>query len=251
MQELLFTDNLQFYTFVYENNHHTDKFRPSPTHYCSYMVRGTGKIVSGDVTLELAPGDLFYTPVGQTYHSYWYSDTTIEIKYLGFRYFPEFHAKRYPLQQLSCGEEVLELVRDFPTDQQIDCALSARFYSILAAIVPYMQYHTSNIGALIVEKAKDYMMENVHQSIAQIAKHCGVSEAVLYKYFQQVREITPNTLRQQILCEKAVSMLTNTDCSVQQISDTLHFSSTSYFRKILYKHTGMTPRQIRQTAHNI
>ena len=180
MQELLFTDNLQFDTFVYENNHHTDKFRPSPTHYCSYMVRGTGKIVSGDVTLELAPGDLFYTPVGQTYHSYWYSDTTIEIKYLGFRYFPEFHARRYPLQKLSCGEEVLELIRDFPTDQQIDSALSARFYSILAAIVPYMQYHTSNIGALIVEKPKlPSTAVSVKLCCISISSRCGESHPTL------------------------------------------------------------------------
>ncbi|MBE6762725.1 MAG: AraC family transcriptional regulator, partial [Ruminococcaceae bacterium] len=59
---------------------------------------------------------------------------------------------------------------------------------------------------------------------------------------------TPNQFRNEILCEKAISLLTTTNKSVQEISDTLNFSSTSYFRKILKAHTGKTPLEIRKKS---
>jgi transcriptional regulator GlxA family with amidase domain len=43
-------------------------------------------------------------------------------------------------------------------------------------------------------------------------------------------------------------MLTTTNKSVQEISDILGFSSTSYFRKILKLYTDKTPLKIRKEA---
>ena len=63
--------------------------------------------------------------------------------------------------------------------------------------------------------------------------------------------MTPNEMRQQIAVEMAVKLLITTEKSVQQISDKLGFSSTDYFRRILRKHTGKTPRQIRSGAYSI
>ncbi|MBQ4116900.1 MAG: helix-turn-helix domain-containing protein [Clostridia bacterium] len=57
--------------------------------------------------------------------------------------------------------------------------------------------------------------------------------------------------RCEILCEKAVTLLTTTDKSVQEISDMHGFSSTSYFRKILYRYTNNTPRDIRKKTEKI
>ena len=55
-------------------------------------------------------------------------------------------------------------------------------------------------------------------------------------------------MKQEILCEKAVQLLTTTDLSVEEISNRLLFSSSSYFRKIFKKYTGKTPRQIRKDS---
>jgi len=45
----------------------------------------------------------------------------------------------------------------------------------------------------------------------------------------------------------SVHLLTSTDLSPSQISDSLGFSSVSYFRKVLRQHTGQSPLQIRKT----
>ena len=73
-------------------------------------------------------------------------------------------------------------------------------------------------------------------------------ETALYTAFRRVRNTTPNTQRQIILCERAVELLTTTDRPIEEISTQLGFSSSAYFRKIIRAHTGLTPRMIRQNA---
>ena len=60
--------------------------------------------------------------------------------------------------------------------------------------------------------------------------------------------MTPHALRQKILVEKAVELLTTTDIPIEEVSDRLGFSSSSYFRKILFAQTGKTPSAIRKEA---
>ena len=77
----------------------------------------------------------------------------------------------------------------------------------------------------------------------------GMEEA-LYTAFKR-HGSTPNQTRQELLVRKAKQLLTTTDSSVQEISDQLGFSSTSYFRKILHRQTGKTPTQIRREVLSV
>lgn len=85
-------------------------------------------------------------------------------------------------------------------------------------------------------------------TMKDVATHCKISESGLYPIFQKVFQKTPLEMKQEILCEKAVQLLTTTDLSVEEISNRLLFSSSSYFRKILRKYTGKTPREIRKES---
>ena len=44
-----------------------------------------------------------------------------------------------------------------------------------------------------------------------------------------------------------IDLLVTTDKKIEEIADMLNFSSGSYFRKVLKKHTGCTPREIRKS----
>ena len=122
------------------------------------------------------------------------------------------------------------------------------FYSVLADLLPYMQHEQITREETVCNLAIAYMTQNTGCSIAEIARHCHVSESSLYAAFRNVRNTTPNTQRQIILCERAVELLTTTDRPIEEISTQLGFSSSAYFRKVMREHTGMTPRQIRQSA---
>ena len=98
----------------------------------------------------------------------------------------------------------------------------------------------------VVEKAIGYMRECPESKISDIAKLCNISESGIYIIFKKQLNKTPNDIRLEILCERAVLLLKTTDKTIQEISDTLGFSSTSYFRKILHHYIGKTPREIRK-----
>ena len=85
-------------------------------------------------------------------------------------------------------------------------------------------------------------------SIPQAAEACFVSESYLYYTFKKNLKIRPNDYRQKVLCEKAVSLLKTTDKKIDEIADCLDFSSASYLRKVLKKHIGKTPREIRKIS---
>jgi len=99
---------------------------------------------------------------------------------------------------------------------------------------------------LAVHKATACMRQDPYAQIDQVARQVGISQSTLYSAFKKQLGITPNTMRQKILCEKARELLTTTSLSVEEVSSQLGFSSSSYFRKILQKHTGKTPLAIRK-----
>jgi len=76
---------------------------------------------------------------------------------------------------------------------------------------------------------------------------CMISEPYLYTLFKKVTHITPNDYKQKILCEMGIELLLTTDKKIEEITTILKFSSSSYFRKVLKKHTGLTPREIKKT----
>ena len=236
---------------MFEKYHYTDNRKGSPHHYFALMESGRSKIVSDSITIELKSGDIFYIPKGFPYQSYWYSENKIAFKSFGFDYFPESADKQYILQKIDATDCTLEKIKNIPINNQYDSRVLGDFYSFVALAVKEMVFDNSSNDKIIFEKSKRYMIENPDCKMSDVAKHCSLSESALYNVFRKEAKITPNILRQQILCEKAVLMLNTTDKSVQEISDSLGFSSTSYFRKILLKHTSKTPREIRKEAQSL
>lgn len=251
MKDTIFFENLSFHTYTRAHNYHTDQSLGAPRHFFAYMETGRCRIVSNDITIEACAGELFYIPKGLIYHSYWYSADKVQFKSFGFQHFPESASRQYPLQKIECSEEAAALMRELPTEQAAGSVLLSRFYGAVAAVLPFMQYKEPNSKKAVIEKATQYILSNERCHVPDIARHCLISESALYDIFRKEVGYTPNDLRQQILCDKAVLLLSTTDRSVLDISDSLGFSSASYFRKVLRQHTGKTPSRIRKDAKSI
>lgn len=251
MKDIIFSNDLLFRTYVHTRDYHTDMRAGAAMHFFAYMEQGQCRLVSGQDTVEVSAGEVFYIPKGLPYHSYWHCRGEVRFRSFGFHHFPESSTRQYPLQKIPCGENVKALLRALPTDREADSRLLGSFYSMVAELLPYMRCEEQTTGAAVIEKARQYISRNRTCSVPDIARHCLISEAALYDIFRREAGCTPNGLRQQLQCEQAVLLLTTTDRPVQDISDSLGFSSSSYFRKILHKYTGKTPRQIRRSAKNI
>ncbi len=246
MNGILSYDAFRFVEINLDKYHYTDNRGGSPHHYIALMNKGNCRLVSQDRTVEINEGDVFYIPMGLPYQSYWYGNNEISFISLGFRLFPEANDKNYCLQRLNCDDSLKNGIKNIRINKPVNSRTLSDFYEILNALLPIMETENISRNEQIYIKAKRYITHNTECSASDIAKHCNVSESTLYLAFKTAANKTPNEIKNEIICDKAVFLLSTTDKSVQEISDTLGFSSTSYFRKTLKTYVGLTPREIRK-----
>lgn len=235
---------------LYGTNHR-DNSHGVPMHYLGYMKKGRGLLVLEKGRVELNEGDMFYIPKGCRYHSYWIGEEQVILDSLGFAYLPNPAGQAYKPQRLAYSPKIWEAYRPLSEEKTVDAGSIGRLYMVLGLLLPAMQTQTVSRGNRVVTRALQLMEQDPFRSIPGVAEGCGVSQATLYGHFKQVLNKTPNTVRQEVLCQKAIAMLSNTDLSVEEISRRAGFSSASYFRKVLFAVTGKTPRQIRRDAEKI
>lgn len=248
MKEADFCKAFHFTEYRYERYHYTDAREGADRHFIGMLEEGRCRIVSDGVTVEAGPGEPFYIPRGLPYQSYWFSDGRIRLRSYGFDFFPEGAEASYPLQKLPAAME--DQVRQIPSRGRPDSAALGAFFSLLGVALEQMQRSDRETTQCLWQQAVAYMREHRDCRAAEVARFCGVSESALYASFKR-HGSTPNELRQALLVEEAVRLLSTTDAPVQEVSDLLGFSSASYFRKVLAKHTGKTPTQLRKAAAKV
>lgn len=251
MKHSLFSDRCKFMDYQFTKYRHTDAADGANMHFLAVVEEGTCRLVSKKTTVELQAGDAFYIPLGIPYHSYWYGKPNIRFLSFGFTMFPEAVSVKYAMQKLPSDEITLSLLRAIPRQRQPDSNALAKLYTALSHVLPHMRYDDANSAEVVLENAKHYMIRHPEKRIPDVAKYCCISASRLYAIFKEVAGVSPNEYRQELLCKQAEDLLITTDRSIQDISDCLNFSSPSYFRKILRKYTGKTPREIRKEAVSV
>ncbi len=240
-------NNYSFVEFTMFKHKYTDNRSGSPMNFLGYTKKGHCKVVSEKKTIFVDEGELFYIPINLAYESFWYpNDGKLAYISLGFHRLDAREETRYELQKIPLDDRLRKKFLDIPLGNPVSCAALSEFYGFLSEVFPKMEREVLGKERAIVELASEYIAANPNCSVPEIAKYCLISEPYLYLLFRKVLGVTPNDFRQATLCEKGVELLNTTTKSVEEISDLLGFSSCSYFRKTLKKHTGCTPREIRK-----
>lgn len=239
--------NFVFINVKFDKYHHTDCRTGSPFYYLAYMLKGHAKIVSDNKTILINEGDVFFIPKNLAYQSYWYGEGEIDFLSCGFSSLHTCENLNFSLQIVPCGNEIKERIKSlFSQKQAVSCEGLSCFYGIMASLLPYFKRNEVRIDERIADKIRACINENPHISMAKVAKELSISESYMYSSFKKATEKTPNDYKQLVLCEKGIELLLTTNKTVEEISELTAFSSCSYFRKVLKKHTGKTPKEIRQ-----
>lgn len=238
--------NYNFNEFHLSNYSHTDASSGAIANYVALMLRGRAKIVSKDCTVEANEGDVFFIPQGLPYHSYWYGTPDITFLSIGYHELNISDKHSYKLQSVMCDDNVKDAIKAIETNgTNVDCRSLYHFYRAMSLLLPLLKTN-ENKEKIISEKIKALIRQNPRISIAELAAQCSVSEPYLYLIFKNSENFTPNEYRHSVLCNMAYTLLTTTDKSIEEISDDLMFSSSSYFRKTIKSFFGITPREIRK-----
>lgn len=247
-QELFKSFLFRLYTFA--PKHHTNNLHGVARHYIGYLYRGSAKLVSDEETLELEEGDLFYIPKGCRYHSYWYGKDGAQFDSFSFAAIPEQAHTGYCLQKLNMTDEVRRLHRELAQDRTVNVRSVGLLYRLLWELMPTMKQRPYGKNDALARKIANHIYEHPDERSDLTARSCGVSESTMYHVLKNVMNKTPNQLRQEARCTRAINLLTSTDLSIEQVSIQLGFSSSSYMRKLLRATTGKTPLQIRKSTQN-
>ncbi len=249
MKSVELCDEYYFSNIKFGKYHHTDMRAGTPVNYIAYMKKGKAKIVCSSKTIYVNEGDVFFIPKGLCYQSYWYGEDDIDFLSFGFLRLAANCSTNFDLQIVADSHELRHKLMQIPVnDSSIDCKTLSLFYDAMSTAVPILKYSPDCREEPIIDRIKLCIQNNPDASLRDVAALCSVSEPYMYSLFKRHEKTTPNSYRQRVLCMMATELLTTTDKSVEEISSMLNFSSSSYFRKILKKHTGSTPLGIRKNS---
>ena len=149
---------------------------------------------------------------------------------------------------VNCSQNTKNLLSQIKAGgNEVSCESLCLFYAALSDVLKRLEGRRESSKEIKLDKVKAFIQKEPTLSLGEIAEKCGISTPYLYLLFKENEDTTPNEYKQKVLCQKAEELLTVTDKSVEEISSALGFSSSSYFRKVLKKHLGQTPREIRNT----
>lgn len=249
MNSAEFCKSFTFVEFQFHHYHHTDNSHGINCHYFGYLKKGECLLVHGKTKISIKAGEFFYLPKGLHYHSYWKSDDMIVFDSFAFDYLP--CKERYCMQKITLDHDAKTILTALSQDKTVHPSSVGLLYLLFGKVSDQMQLDTEQVMDKTVQDALHIMKQNSDMSMADIARTLSICESKLYYAFKHSLGKTPNTVRQEICCEKAIALLSSTDLSIEEISAKAGFSSSSYFRKIFFQVTGKTPRQVRNEKNMI
>ena len=100
-----------------------------------------------------------------------------------------------------------------------------------------------------LERIKRYVQENVEKRLTAqlIARGAHISKSSLYNIIHEHFGCTVSEYINQVKIDKAKELLTETDLTVELISERLAFSSPAYFGKVFKRALGISPLKFRKT----
>lgn len=248
MNNILFYKSFLFRYLSFQHERHRDNSMGIDCHFLARMRKGRARLVTEQrEELLLEPGDFFYLPMGLRYHSYWYPmDGGVEWESYLFTYFPCHTGTEYTMQKLYPDESTLALFDQLAEHMTVTASTVGLLYGILGKLLPTMKESCLDAREELLTKAKEYISTHKDFRVGELARYCGMSESGLYNFFRTYAHTTPVDMKNVILVEKAILLLTSTDLPIEEIAERIGIQTTAYFRKLVKEKTGKTPTQIRK-----
>ena len=250
MKDTHFLNLFLFNDFSFNETQYRDNRHGIERHFFAYMKVGRGRLVTDSETLEVKTGDLFYIPRGLRYQSYWIPEGTVRFDSIGFLYFPT-QSNGYRLQKIDYDDTLWEAFAPLSASKDVNLTSIGQLCRFMGLVEPHLVPAAHSRAEDVTNRLMLCMQEDHTRTVGEYAAACHISEAQLYTYVRQVLGKTPNRLRQETACQKAIDLLCSTDLTVEEICGRVGFSSASYFRKVLFAIHGKTPGAIRRASRTI
>ncbi len=232
----------KFYNYRVSNNPLIYK-RPC----IGYILKGEAEFLYNGHSLAAKEGDLIYISTGTQYYSIWKGSPDIYWYSISYN-FINFDDK---------AEYKFQILKNYPPDlfAQIYNKYEAKSMESLGLFYIFLEKMYTNLKKeeyvkekAAVRPALEYIERNYTEKIPIefLAQLCNFSQARFFTLFKAATGCTPIEYKNNILIQNGVKLLAESQMSVEEISDTLGFSSVAYFRRVFKNITKKTPKDIRK-----
>ena len=214
-----------------------------------YLLHGRAEFWLNGQNYTATAGDLIYIASETEYYSLWIGDPQVQWYSIDFAFedplsFSNFRfqiLKNYPVERLN---EMYKAINSRPL-----AALSA-FYALLDDLYTRMNQTDYLPRYTKIRPAIAYLQAHCTEpvKVEKLAVLCGYSEAHFYFLFQRLLGVSPITYKTNLLVQRAMRELLETDDTLDVIAARLGFSSANYFSRVFSKTVRKTPGEIRYAA---
>lgn len=199
-------------------------------------------------------GELVYTPIGSEYRAN-LSDFTSSSSHTVGMNFLLYDTDGTPIV-LSDGIRIFH-VKDVSAisalfdratlDDSERAKISNRI--ILLEILSTLIYEPSSLDDSVIASTIEYLSANIEEnpSVKELAERLNISEVYLRRKFKEKIGVSPAKYRNELRLSKAISYLKFGDISIQEISDTLGYSTVSHFIKEFKRRFECSPLKYRKS----
>lgn len=247
--------------YQYEKEHRVDHSNCPRPHFCmGFVLEGKGTFLdcNRNEQIEVNPGELIFVPMMSEYVSEWQGNP--EIKYISIHFILErsdiFSAQHnFVLQKAQVNdskklrEEFEYILKHHRGDEASRLAALGRFYHILSILLPDLETKKRRDMDERISRAVSYIELHYKENITveEMAKISTMSGSRFFDKFKQSVGQTPVEYLNYYRISKAIVLLLNEkDMSVENISESVGFESTSYFHRLFKRITGRTPGEYRK-----
>ena len=213
----------------------------------AFLLKGTAEFLYNGRILSASEGDLIYIAPETQYYSLFTGEPDIELYsfYFNLTNVSEFLDYRFQIVKGFDKRLFDNVYNAYDTDFFMAMAhfntLLSRAFEILEK-TPYSSKYKK------LKPAIEFIEQNFDKSfsIDDLSRLCNYSQPRFFNLFKEVTGVTPISYKQNIAVQHALKFLSETNLSIEDISERLGFSSANYFRTVFFKYTGKTPKQIRK-----
>lgn len=123
------------------------------------------------------------------------------------------------------------------------------FLNLIEEITEKLQFYSRERYLKLIDQVKAYVEENykdITLSVNQVSDYVNMSAAYLGRVFKQVAGTTFTEYLTKYRLDAACKLLKETNMTVNEISDEVGFTNSSYFHIIFKKNMNCTPNQYRK-----
>ncbi len=226
-----------------------------------WVEKGAIKITTQNETYVINEGEMYFIPRGKKFTETSVYDAPMKYHILNFAFKPlndtffenKFDISKINLSKDKCKKFFEESYANFTSEKDTDNIKAfVDFYTLFYQVVGDFNFNKPQKILPVLSTAIEYINEHLTEnfSMEELANYCCISESRLFHIFQKELNISPTNYKNKLRIKKSYSLLTDTNLSIEEISEKLGFNSATHFRKEFRKFSSSSPKNYRKIFNN-